>query len=413
MPYKKRIFDIIPPGEKKIEKKREEQFLAGLAEPSVKTPRKLLRIFVCFLAILIAISAFCYFLIEPTAIVKVWPKTKKLEMETILTAAIQRNRPNFSQKVIPAISLELEKTISQEFSASVTTTRERARGIIRVYNKYYEPVTLIKDTRFLPSDSDTEFLSQRKITIPAGGFTDVEVIAAAPGEEYNIQPCAFVIPNLRKFSPPRLYYDITGRSFAPMTGGRIAEIPKVTALDLETAKTAITKRVFEETKLALEEKIPEDTIILEETIEQEILEVTPLAKVGQEIENFIVQIKSKSKALGIKKADLDNFAKDYIISQIPSDQTLYLESLNTNFNTKTASLEEGTAELGVTISGLIYSRLDEGFIKEIIIGKDPVRARQDILVNLPGISKVQIEIKPFWQTKIPQESKDIEIKINF
>jgi len=408
MSYKKKIFDVIPP-----KKEKREQFLIEFKKDKLASSKKRFRVFICFFVILLVIFASCYFFVKPTAVVKIWPKTKNLTLKTTITATTQKNQSDFSQKVIPAFLLEVEKTISQEFTASVTTTEERARGVIRVYNKYYKPITLIKGTRFLPSDSDIKFLSQKRITIPAGGFTDVEVIAAAPGEEYNIQPCAFVIPNLRKFSPPRLYYDITGKSFAPMVGGRVSEIHKVSASDIENAKTVLKKRAFKEAKRALKEKTPKDTILLEDTIEQEVLDFIPLAKVGQEIENFVVQMKIRAKALGIKKSHLNNFAKEYVNSKLPQKTALYLESLNTNVKEERVDLEEETVELKVAISGLVYSSFNEDALKRMILGKDGIIAAQDIRANFPEVAKVEIKIKPFWRRKIPQKLEDIEVKINF
>jgi len=414
MQYRKKIFDIIPPKEKKIKNlsflgKEELSEVKLLPKPSLYFKRSL----VIFLIILITGFTACYFLIKTQAVVEIWPKTEAKEFKTLLQASTLTSQPDFSQKLIPAAPLEGEKTISQEFSSSITTTEEKAHGIIRVYNKYYLPVTLIKDTRFFSSDSDVEFISQRKITIQAGGFIDVEVIAAAPGEEHNINPCAFSIPNLRKFSPPQLYYDITGKSFSPMTGGRIAKVPRVTEEDLSRAEKELRERALREGKDALKESSSKDVIILEETINQEIVESSPLAKVGQEIERFTFQIKAKTKAFGIKKLDLENFGRDYLVSKILPDKEVYTESLNINYSSKEVNLKEGKTTLSLTISAEIYSKIDEGLLKKIVKGRDSGEIQKDVLTNFPEISKVQLKISPFWQRKTPQNLENIRIKINF
>lgn len=411
MPSRKKIFDITPP--RTEEKKEAEEFLSLAEKEPVKGnhPSRFGKGFIIFLAFLILFVLGCYVFIRPSAQIKVWPKTDSLSFETSLQASILATETDFSRRIIPATPLEIEETTSQEFRSSVTTTAEKARGIIRVYNQYYLPITLVKGTHFLASDSDVEFLSQKRITIPAKGFTDVGVIALSAGEEYNVGPCAFSIPNLRKFSPPRLYYDITGKSFSKMTGGRVAKVFKVTEEDLDQAKKALEAKALRESESSLQSKNSSSTLILKETINQEVLDISPLPSVGQEVKNFVLQIKTKTRALGIEKTDLEKFAREEALSQIPSQKELSANTLDVDCKSKNIDMEKGKATLVLSISADVYPHIDKESLKMKVTGELPEEAKKIILDSFPEISKVEITVMPIWQRQLPKNTRDIKIEI--
>ena len=408
---RKKIFDIVPPGKKKKEDteeilsfgKREDVGNGGF--PSFG------KWFVVLSALLLLFLAGGYIFINPVAQIEIWPKKESLNLNDSLQASILAVKPDFSKKIIPAVPLEIEDIISQKFSSSVTTTKERAKGIIRVYNKYHLPVTLIKGTHFLASNSDVEFVSKRKITIPAKGHVDVGVIAVAAGEEYNIKPCAFSIPNLRKFSPSQLYYDVTGKSFSKMVGGRIAQISKVTKGDLDRAKKVLKIKAFKESEQEFKNKNSSSTIILERTINQDILSVSSSAKIGQETKNFVVQMKTKTRALGIKRGDINNFAKTAILSQVSSQKEIFDNTLNVDYEPKNIDLKNGTVTLNLSISADVYSHIDKNILKTEVKGELPRNAKWEIIKSFPNISKVNITIKPFWQRHLPKKVENIRIDI--
>lgn len=410
MVNRKKFFDIIPP---ETEEKRDVEKLLFLDKEKAvvnKLPFRFGKGVVIFLVFLVLVFLSCYIFVKPKAEIDVQPKTSALNFETSLEASILAPSTDFSKRIISAVPLEAEKTISQEFLSSVTTTAQKSKGIIRVYNKYYLPVTLIKGTHFLSSDSDVEFLSQRKITIPAKGFIDVGVLASSPGEEYNIGPCAFSIPNLRKFSPPRLYYDITGKSFSKMTGGKIAKVSKVTEEDLDRAKKVLSEKALKEGESIIKDKVPEGTVILRDTIEPEIIDVYPLVRVGQEVKNFTVQTKVKIRALGIERKDLEEFAKKYILSKISSDKEFSSNTLDVNCKTRDINMEQGKANIILSISAGVYSRINEESLKSEARGKFPQKAREDILSSFPNLSDVKIMVKPIWRRRVTRELRDIKIK---
>lgn len=406
---RKKIFDITPPAKEKtddfIEKFLQKEDL------SEKKPSSFLKKTVIVAIFIFIVLIFGCSFISPKAEVTIWPKTETLNFETELGVSTSASELDFSKQVVPAVVLSTELRLSQEFSSSVTTTEEKAEGIIRVYNQYSASVTLIDGTQFLASEADVRFLSQRKIIIPAGGYVDVAVMAARPGSDYNIGPCAFSIPNLRKFSPARLYYDVTGKSFSAMSGGRVEEISKITAQDLESAEKILTEEVFREGKAVLRDETSEDILILEETIEQEVLEVFSQAEVGQEVSTFNFEINVKTKAFGARQADFREFSLAHIESEISSQKIIDSESLDVNYSFQSIDHEDGVIILNLEGSAEIYSAVSKDDVNEFIKNRRPEEAIQSVLSNYPEISRLQVKLWPFWQKIAPKNPSRIEIEI--
>ena len=393
---KKKIFDIAPPEEiKSLPVSPEKK-----SSPSFK---RTIPILIGGAIFLIGISG--YIFIEPKAEIELWPQKELIELETKATLSGE--------------IFEAERTVSQEFSATGTKLKEvRARGIIRVYNAYSTlPQPLVANTRFV-SDEGKLFRTPKRVVIPGGryeegrfvpGEIDIEVVAAEPGEEYNIGPSTFSIPGFAGTARFAAFY---AKSFEPMTGGLIAEVPQVTKEDLDRAKEILTAKALEESKLALKRAIPlEEYILVEGALSQEIVEVTPFAEEGQELSSFLFQVRAISQALAFKKSELKILAKDLLQPQIPQLKALHEESLLIDYYPRTFNLKERKVDLDLKISAQIYSVIDEYSLKEMIKNKRPEVARR-LLENLPEIDRVEINLWPFWVRSVPSATERINIKLN-
>jgi hypothetical protein len=200
-----------------------------------------------------------------------------------------------------------------------------------------------------------------------------------------------------------------------MTGGFIEEVPQITKEDLETAKNILTKRAKEESESALknelrEEKISSEFNFLERAIETEIIETFSLAKAGETAEDFNFQVKAKSETLLFKKTDLENFAKELILSEIPEGKKLYQESLKIDFSPETINLNSGKIILSLEISAKIYQDIDIPNLKNGLRKRSLPEAKL-FLENQPGITQVKIEFWPFWVKKVPDNLDKIEFNL--
>ena len=431
---KKKIFDIIPPTERGVEispiKLKREKHLKPLSSSKEKKKKevKLKTIspgfdlkkkwWLGFLAIPLIIIVFAYFFIESRAEVEIWPKTKMENFKAEIRVDTSIKKINLADSILPGEIIEAESFISQEFVSSGKSTQEgMAQGTIQIYNAYStSPQSLIAKTRFVSADGKL-FRIPNRIVIPGAhyekgnlvpGTIDATVEASETGEEYNIGPTTFSIPG---FAGTALYTSFYGKSFSAMEGGFKREVSQITKEDLDNAQEILTERALEESRFSLEEKLTPDQVFLESLVTKEIVETSPLATAGQDLESFVFQVRGKSEVLTFKKSDLESFVKDYILTKIPTGNKLEEESLAIEYSLKEANLSKGEVVLELDIQAKTYSLPDKELLKKNILGKNYSIVSKEILAKYPEISKVQVRLSPFWIKNIPQNEERVEVDI--
>ena len=394
---RKKFFDVLPPkklAEKKIKKQK---------TPSSRVFRKGLVFAFLFLILFGIISYFTLAKVE----IEIWPETEILNFEEKIIANTKIFQVDSLEGIIPARIFEITEALSQEFRSS-GEIEKKAEGTIRVYNNYHLLVTLRSGTRFQPPFEEVlYFCSSKKIVIPAKSYIDIKVEACRPGEgeKYNIGPSKFSVPGL---SGTDLFFYIHGESFEPMGGG--GKIQRVTEDDLETAKNILTEMLFARLNESLKNEILTDFILLEEAIKEEILETSPGVEPGAEVQFFNLQVKAKSKALVFKKSDLESFAKEFILAQIPQNKKFQTESLKVDFQPESIDLKSGKIILNLKFSAKIYLDIDLSLLRENLKGKS-LEETKVLLENQAGIIKAQISAWPFWVKKVPQNIEKIKLRI--
>ncbi|MCX6738169.1 MAG: hypothetical protein NTY11_02020 [Candidatus Parcubacteria bacterium] len=365
----------------------------------------------------IIIFVFWFFSSAKKILIELVPVSEPFSLDVQINLATSTNEfilpPDLSQAFIPVETINIEKDFKKEFPAEQVLVEEKAKGVIRVYNKSTRNVSLVENTRFLSSSEPTQqFQAVSKIATPAGGYVDVPVIASGTGAEYNIEPCVFSLPGLRNFSPPQLYYDIYGKSFSKMEGGRKETIFKITKESTENAQKELLAIARQEIESALQTEAGKQYRIIGDSIELELIGSNLLnAQEGQEMEKFVYQIKVKAKALMAKTENLTVFGKAYMTANIPSNKEFINESLEAVFPSESGG---ALAELKtrLRVSAKIHSIIDEESLKEIVKGRDKkeiVRYSAGICPDLAKEPRVIFE--PFWARKASLNPKQIEISI--
>jgi len=420
----KKFFDIIPPKEKQNQGTDQgtdqgTEFLGkrnSVPLKKIKKKRFFLKSLVfCFiLLILIIVSGFFLF---SEVKVEIWPETEVLNLEENLVIDLNVEVPVFDEKIIPGRVFSNEKSASREFSASGKILKEEiATGVIRVYNAYSTSPRTLVPSRFVSAGGKL-FWSVKKIVIPGSryekgklipGEIDVEVQAAEPGEDYNIGPSTFALPAL---SGSSLYTTIYGISFSDMSGGFIGEASQINEEDIEKAEIVLTEELKKQSIEFFKTTIPEDFVLLDETIFQEIIEVSSSLEAGTDAESFVFQVKIKSEGIGFKKSDLESFAKSRIDLNMPEGTILQEESLEINhFLLKQKIDEENKIILSLDIKAKVYSDIDLDKLKKALLGKSLKEARI-FLENLPEVTKIELNSWPFLKNKIPEDMEKIEVRL--
>lgn len=421
----KKILDISPPKpttQSFFQKDREKPFSIEkkVGPPLFKKGLKIKRKVVGWLIPLVLIFAgiLIHFILSQV-IIEIWPKTEILAFETRLTVDESVEKINFLANLIPGVNFQEEKTFSQEFAVTGKKLIEKkAEGVIRVINDSQQEQILVAGTRFQPSlekfrpslesGENPWFRTVERIVIPAKSYKDVKVVADAPGEKYNIEPSTFSVPGLAGTPQYTLLY---GKSFEPMKGGFKKEVRVLTQEDLKIAEELLKEKAVKETEEALKAKIPPEFIVLEKAAKTEILETFSLAKTGDELEKFTFQVKARAKIISFKKEELENFSKEFIISQIPTDKKLNQKNLKINYLPKIIDHEKGKIILSLNLEVKVYFGIDEMFLKQGLAGKSLAES-QLLLQNQPEIKIVKIRFFPFWLKKVPENLEKIKIIVN-
>jgi hypothetical protein len=415
----KKIFDIIPPTEKKPlkEKLKPRIETKSSLRGTPKKKRIFLRVLIFSLIILILVGVFGCSSFSKTEVI-IWPEKDTLNLKETVTINSETNYLDFKTKILPGEVFEDRKSISQDFpSSGKTLSEEKASGIIRVYNNYHLTQTLVENTRFQPplekfqpslgKEEAPWFRTTERITISPGSYKDVKVVADSPGEKYNIEPSNFSVPGLKGMPQYTLVY---GESFEEFKGGVEGETPQVTQDDLDKARNILTEKIEKESRDFLKSITPTDFIFPDETISQEILEENCSAEAGEIAEFFNCQAEIKSQGFSFKKSDIESFAKNLISLNIPEDKKIQEESLEINYSTESIDLESGQIVLNLEIKANVYPNIDLAELRKALLGRS-FKEAQTFLENQPQIIKIEVNSWPFWKKNIPENIEKVEIRL--
>jgi len=432
----KKFFDIIPPKKrliKSFEDKpgfEEKKIIRKDNPPKIKNrtrrpKRVFLKIIFFCLLFLLLVALPGIFIFSDTEI-EIWPETRTLVLNDTISVNLDQEEVDLEIKSIPGELLRDQKSASQDFSATGKTTAEQeAKGIIRVYNSYSsDSQPLLINTRFVSADGKL-FKSVKREVIAGGtyekgklipGETDIEVIAAKIGEDYNIEPSTFSIPG---FSGTAKYTTFYGRSFSPMRGGFEGESFQVTQNNLDDAKNVLSSSLREESRKFLKKSFPEGFILLDEAIFQEIIKEEYSAEAEEILGSFNLNMEVKSVAFIFKNSDIENFVKNLINLNISEGETFQEESLEISYMPKLLAKEEegnidvegGKMILDLEIRVKVYSDINLDELKKAISGRS-LQEVEAFLSDQSGLVKKKVKLGPFWRRKLPQELDKIEIKLN-
>lgn len=410
-----KIRDILPPEEFiPVSQEMEKHQIEEQEEKKEELPKKIKINWVWILVLLSLIIAVVTGFKISKVEVRIWPEKEIVYFKTNITLNTGVETPDFENEIIPGYFFETEETISEVFSSSGEAL-ERTEGIIRLYNEYTtKSENWLAGTRFVSSEGKL-FKSKDGILVPGAeikdgkmtaSYVDVPVEAAEPGEEYNIGPSHFSIVAYKGTPKYTKYY---GESFESMKGG--GDSFKVTAQDIENAQDSLIDKVEDKAITALESKITDEFIFLEDVLDTEIIEISSLAQEGDVLEKFTSRATIRVTTIVFKKEQVRNFAKEFISSKIPAEKLLYEESLSINYTPQVVNFESGKVIVVLNLSVTTYPDIDLQFLKKELSGKSLIEA-ESLLEQQP---EFRGEVKPwpfwaFWVKSVPENLDKIEIE---
>ncbi|MEX2144765.1 MAG: hypothetical protein WD712_00060 [Candidatus Spechtbacterales bacterium] len=356
----------------------------------------------------------------PKATVILYPKTLQDSMNFSLVADSNVSTEDYAKGIVPAQILEERQENNFTFEATGTAQlEERAAGHIRVYNEYSSlPQTLVESTRFLSANGKL-FRTTQTVVIPGAEIEGGQIVASSiivpvvadeAGADYNISPTTFSIPG---FSGTDKYTKFYGKNEQGFEGGFKGKAIVVTAEDINKAEEKIESEFLAGAETALREKIPENLMILEDSLESgiETLEFSNAA--GEPTETFTARAVVFARIFLIREGDIsESIGYNFINSTQYGKEFELSDTRKVEYSVKEVDYKTGYAEFAVSVQQLFVRKVDASLILSDIKGRDEVEVRK-ILSNMEELEKAQLRFWPFWVSKIPADEGDITVEVQY
>ncbi len=353
------------------------------------------------------------------AAVKIWPQTENFAREMRVLVDPTIGEIDTARAAVPGFVISAEKTVSADSPATGTKSAQgKAQGSVKIFNDFTKAQTLVKNTRlmapvekFQPPLEGAEspwFLIVETVTLEPKSSVVVEVIAAAPGEKYNIEPSTFSVPGLA--GTPQ-YAFVTAQSFEKFTGGSNQIVPQVTKEDLENAKIAIQDSAKEEIKKELLAKAQEQGLEIadENEIKFEIGAPEISAKAGDNAARIGGRAAAKAEAIAYRKADFDTLGKELVFGQIPEGMICEESSFDIRYESAGIDKEQKLPSFDLAASATIYAGMHPEDLKKGLSEKKSEEAKM-FLMSRPGTKNAEVRLSPPWRFNVPRDLDRIDIE---
>ena len=355
----------------------------------------------------------------PSAKIQVTPHTREqvIAYNFIANANISTNDPQ--QNSIPSQILASQKEKTYRIATSgEEDLQEYAEGELTVYNESESPQTLVATTRFVSPDGKI-FRSLEQVIVPAilddtgaPGSIQVQVRASEPGEEYNIGATDhFSLPGLKGH---RNFLRIYGRSKQPMTGGVVGIRKVVMQEDIQKIETRAREELFGKVQTELRNKIPDDFIVIEDTLRSDIKEFDANQELGGVTDELVVRVVARARIVLIRENDVKQIFNEYLTTQDLYDNATEEPGgeLSIDYAVNENDYTQGITRLTMNATQSFRRIVNTDLLFSEIAGKKDIEVRR-ILAGKEEFQRVHLRFWPFWVNKIPSNKQDVEFDIQY
>jgi hypothetical protein len=374
-------------------------------------PSKNLLVTLGIIAGVIILSLFLVWWFLPKATVTIFVSPKKLEdavkvgVNTSLSASDIGNKV-FSGTVI-STSTSGEKT---KDTTGTKTIGDKAKGTVKLQNGTSSIINLAAGTILL-AGNDLKFTINSAASVSAAlspsspGEKSVDVTAYDIGAQYNLaKDEIFKVGNYPKS-------DVDAIATINFSGGTSRQISAVSSEDQKSLQTDLENELLTQAKTNLQNKIPEGSYLIDDSLMATSSAKTFSDRVGDEATNIKLNLTLNISAITIRSDDLYSVVKEVLGSKIPTGYTFRNEQVVTKFTLENSKSDLSTFNFLMTANLLPQINIDS--IKEKIKGKS-VGFAENYLGSIPGFSRAEINpnIKlPGGLNSLPRLSKNITIEV--
>jgi hypothetical protein len=328
---------------------------------------------------------------------------------TVDTAFAQSN-PDTAQ--VRATPKEQKKTVSQSFTPTgKKDLGTKASGTLTLKNCSSTDGSVTIPAGTVASASGLNFVTQSAVSLPASVFSGggtcltstktVDVSSQENGDKYNLGSRSYSVAGFNKV-------DATGSN---MSGGTSRIVTVVSQDDINKASEQLKQQDSTGVKSELVKTFNDGTRVLDDTFTVSVGTVTSAPGLNAEGNEASLSAEVTYSILGIKSDDLSNAMNLNVVSQMsnPDQQSVFDNGY------KEAKLEKKSgnatnAVYTVTSVAQYGPQFDTSELAEQITGTKVGEARST-LQSLPGVKSVDINLSPFWSSKLPGTSR-IDIKLD-
>ncbi len=347
------------------------------------------------------------------ATITITPKSMPVAFDSSDTFTAEKDSSLDNTIIYTEMTLSGDQSIRLPSTVSKTETMP-AKGRVVLYNAYTNaPYKLVQNTRLGTPDGKI-YRINTGVVIPgytkAGGTVipgsvEVDVTAANPGEDENIDNSDFVLPGLAGTVQATKIYGRTKTAITGGVSGTIYSIPADAAnAALGTLKDKLETTLIAKAKAQLPDGYvlfdgatsftPDDSVQAPYSKDQQV----PLALHGT-LTAYL--IKESSLVQAIAEKSISQYNEEPIT--IPDLSSLTMKPVGSIIAGSDASFDFsllGTAKIVWTVSSTDVANLFAGHKKSDL---------EILLSNVLSIDKAEVVLKPFWKQSFPNDPNRITV----
>jgi len=375
---------------------------------------------VAFIVLAILILGGVAYFILPRATINLDINSEPFTHKFKLILADQNDLTAAGQNVFKGRFIEVTKELIQTFPATgVENKGNEASGFITIYNYTQTMKGLIPETRFVSPDGLVFRIKEDVLIAPAvvgrtgsliAGRTKTKVVADTGGTDGNLPASTnFTVPGLGSVGIDLVY----GINNEPFTGGTNDEVKIVSQEDIESARESISKNIFLDTEIQIQELVNKNEELIVPLIQNDIIDSIPSVVAGAKREAFDLKVQVRSWTLLPEQDKLESIIQNTVDTIIPTDQALTTQTLQSaRVVIDNPDFLMHTIDFIVELDGLIAPAIDASEIAGSISNRSPKNAEQ-LLNSVPDVISHKIVLWPFWVKRLPILENNIRIIFSY
>jgi hypothetical protein len=354
--------------------------------------------------------------IAPSAAITINARTSAVTIDRTLALVPELDASKPSELQLKPVSQQIKKSDSVEFDATgKKEVGEKATGTITIRNcDYSEDFTLPSGTQF--TSGGLTFVSKAAVTVPefsgsasscslsgsSSGKATVDVEANDIGTEYNVAAKSYNIQGVTG------EVDAVGSA---MAGGTKEQVTVVSQQDVDNAKSKLAQQDINAAKEDLRQKFGSDFVVIDESFQAEAGSPSVSPAVDQQAQKAKVTIETTYTLFGLQRSEVKQMLGDALKDALDSqpNQSVFSSGENDIRFENFQKLSNNTFSTRMVTTGYIGTTIDTNQLADELKGKRYGEIEQ-IVNELPGVSKVDISFSPFWVTSAPNNTDKITIR---